>query len=83
MGQSVATLVAATADSHAVVTQYNDPDNLTATYNSITYNDIKQYMRRNKAIEDAARAAAAAFDAGVEAKNNPVKLDSDRKLKAI
>ena len=39
--------------------------------------------RRNKAMEDAARAAAAAFDAGIEAERNPVKLDSDRKLKAI
>ena len=39
--------------------------------------------RRNKAMEDAARAAAAAFDAGTEAESNPVKLDSDRKLKAI
>ena len=39
--------------------------------------------RRRKAMEDAARAAAAAFDAGIEAENNPVKLDSDRKLKAI
>ena len=39
--------------------------------------------RRQKAMEDAARAAAAAFDAGIEAENNPVKLDSDRKLKAI
>jgi len=39
--------------------------------------------RRHKAMEDAARAAAAAFDAGIEAENNPVKLDSNRKLKAI
>ena len=39
--------------------------------------------RRNKAMEDAARAAAAAFDAGIEAERNPVKLDGDRKLKAI
>ena len=39
--------------------------------------------RRHKAMEDAARAAAAAFDAGIEAERNPVKLDGDRKLKAI
>ena len=39
--------------------------------------------RRTKAMEDAARAAAAAFDAGIEAERNPVKLDGDRKLKAI
>jgi hypothetical protein len=39
--------------------------------------------RRNKAMEDAAKAAAAAFDAGIEAERNPVKLDGDRKLKAI
>jgi hypothetical protein len=39
--------------------------------------------RRNAAMEDAARAAAAAFDAGIEAERNPVKLDGDRKLKAI
>ena len=47
------------------------------------YEDFASMGHRQKAMEDAARAAAAAFDAGIEAERNPVKLDGDRKLKAI
>jgi hypothetical protein len=39
--------------------------------------------RRNKAIEDAARAAAAAFDAGELDKCDPVTLEVGRKLKVV
>lgn len=39
--------------------------------------------RRTKAMEDAARAAAAAFDMGVADEAAPVKLDTDRKLKVV
>jgi hypothetical protein len=39
--------------------------------------------RRHKAMEDAARAAAAAFDAGVADKAEPVKLEAERRLKVV
>ena len=39
--------------------------------------------RRSKAMNDAARAAAAAFDQGVEDEKNPVQLDAGRRLKAV
>ena len=57
---------------------------LQAAQNKLSIQQARESTtRRQKAMEEAARAAAAAFDAGIEAENNPVKLDSDRKLKAI
>ena len=84
MGQSVATLVAATADSHAALPM--QVGGQTAFFNYDEQEDsntVKTLARRQKVIDDAGRAAAAAFDAGTEAERNLVKLDSDRKLKAI
>ena len=85
MGQSVATLVAATADSHAALPMQAGGQTASFNYDEEQEdsNTVKTLARRQKVIDDAGRAAAAAFDADTEAERNPVKLDSDRKLKAI
>lgn len=44
---------------------------------------MRQETRRRRAMEEAARAAAAAFDAGVQDEIAPVKLDTDRRLKIV
>ena len=83
MGQSAATLVAATADSHAALPMQVGGQTAHFNYDKEQEDSRDTVIRRQKVIEEAGRSAAAAFDAGIEAENNPVKLDSDRKLKAI
>ena len=92
LGETMAQLVAATNPGSIVAMhQYEDFASMTSLVTGEHYDssiaaqrEANEAMgRRQKAMEDAARAAAAAFDAGIEAENNPVKLDSDRKLKAI
>jgi hypothetical protein len=85
MGQSVAVLVAATADSHAALPTQSGGQTAHFSYGAgqEDCNTVETLSRRQKVIDEAGRYAAAAFDAGIEAERNPVELDGDRKLKAI
>lgn len=86
LGQSVAELVSMTANTVSAVggQQQTYQERTDAAQAILANKDAKDATaRRQKAMEDAARAAAAAFDSGQEAEANPINLNPDRKLKVV